>query len=149
MYETLLFIHSWVRWLALAGVVIVFLREVRASTTGQPWLPSDLTWMKGAAHLLGAQVAIGLLLYATSPYIRALLGNIKSAMQDHSSRFLLVEHGVTMVLAVAATHMGAAIARKGATDKAKHARAAVFFGVAVLLMAYAIPWSRPLFRLGQ
>ena len=37
---------------------------------------------------------------------------------------------------------------EGATDKAKHTRAAVAFGIALLLIGYAIPWTRPMFRFG-
>jgi hypothetical protein len=108
-----------------------------------------MTWMKGAAHTLTAQVAIGVLLFATSPYIRGLLHGMSTTMHDRVSRFFVVEHGVVMLLAVGATHMGAAIAQKGATARAKHKRAATFFGIAGLLVAYAIPWWRPLFRVGM
>lgn len=148
MYEPLLFIHSWFRWFAFTGVLVVFFRELRAYSAGRAWNPSDMTWMKGAAHLLSAQVALGILLYATSPYIHSLLADMSTTMHDRTSRFFVVEHGFTMLLAIGATHMGAAIARKGATDQAKHRRAAIFFGIAGLLMVYAIPWWRPLFRLG-
>jgi len=149
MYEPLLFIHSWFRWIAFAGVIVVFLRELRARSTGAPWTDSDFMWMKGAAYALSAQVAIGILLYATSPYVHGLLGDMKTAMHSHDSRFFLVEHGFVMLLAIGLTHMGAAIAKKGANDQAKHTRAAIFFGLAGLLMVYGIPWWRPLFRLGS
>jgi hypothetical protein len=149
MYAPILFIHSWFRWFAFGGVLVVFVKELRAYTTGRPWHPSDLTWMKAAAQVLSAQFAIGVLLYATSPYIHSLFSDLSATMHDRVSRFFLVEHEFTMLIAVAATHMGAAIARKGATDQARHRRAAIFFGIAGLLMVYAIPWWRPLFRLGN
>lgn len=148
MYEPILFIHSWLRWLAFAGVVAVFFRELRAASAGAPWAKTDTSWMKSAAHLLTAQAALGVLLYAMSPYIGGLLRDMQTTMHDRTSRFFVVEHGLIMLIAIGATHMGAAIAQKGATDKAKHMRAAVFFGIAGLLMVYAIPWWRPLFRLG-
>ena len=149
MYEPLLFIHSWFRWLAFAGVLVVFFKELRAASANAPWQPADLMWMKAAAHTLAAQIAIGILLYATSPYIHTLVSDLESASHDRVSRFFVFEHGVVMLVAIGVTHMGAAIARKGATDKAKHTRAAIFFGIAALLMVYAIPWWRPLFRLGN
>jgi hypothetical protein len=149
MYGSLLLLHSWLRWLVLAAVVLVFLRELRSAATGAQWQNADLTWMKGAAHLLTAQIMIGVLLYATSPYIRSLLSDMGNTMSDRTSRLFAIEHGVVMVLALAATHMGAAIAKKGATDKAKHTRAAIFYGVALLLIGYAIPWMRPMLRLGM
>jgi hypothetical protein len=51
-----------------------------------------------------------------------------------------------MLIAVALAHMGFAIARKGADDRARHKRIAIFYGIALLLMLYAIPWFRPLVR---
>ena len=149
MYEPLLFIHSWFRWLAFAGVLVVFFKELRAASTTTPWQRSDLMWMKAAAHTLAAQIVIGILLYATSPYIHGVLSDLKSASHDRVNRFFVFEHGIVMLLAIGATHMGAAIAQRGATDKSKHVRAAIFFGSAALLMVYAIPWWRPLFRLGN
>lgn len=149
MYPTLLVLHSWLRWLALGAVVIVVLRALRGAATKSPWTKSDLAWMKGAAHLLGVQVMIGVLLYAVSPYIRSLLSDMGTTMGDRATRLLAVEHGVVMILALAATHIGAARAAKATDDKSRHVRAAVFFGIALLLIGYAIPWMRPMLRMGM
>jgi hypothetical protein len=149
MYSTLLVVHSWLRWVALAAVVLVFLRAARGAMSSAPWTKSDFTWMKGAAHVVTAQVMIGVVLYAVSPYIRSLLGNMSATMGDRGSRLLAVEHAVVMIIAVALTHIGAARVAKAPDDKSKHTRAAVFFGVALLLIGYGIPWMRPMFRLGM
>ena len=148
MYPSLLFLHSWLRWLALAAVLVVFFRALRGGIAGAPWTGSDSMWIKGAAHVMTTQAVIGVLLYAVSPYIRGLLDNMTTTMQDRTTRLFAVEHGVVMLIALGVVHVGSALARKGATDKAKHARAAIFFGVAILLLGYAIPWMRPLFRFG-
>ena len=149
MYTPLLVLHSWLRWFALAAVLLVFLRALRGAGANAPWSKSDFTWMKGAAHILTAQLMVGVLLYAVSPYIRSLLSDMGTAMGDRTSRLFAVEHGVVMLLAVAATHVGAARVAKATSDKSKHARAAAFFGVALLLIGYGIPWMRPMFRFGM
>jgi uncharacterized membrane protein len=149
MHPSLLILHSWLRWLALAGVVIVVLRALRGTATSAPWSKSDTAWMKGSAHLLGVQVMIGVLLYAVSPYIRSLLSDMGNTMGDRASRLFAVEHGVVMILALVLTHVGASAAAKATTDKGKHTRAAIFFGIALLLIGYAIPWMRPMFRMGM
>jgi hypothetical protein len=148
MYASLLIVHSWLRWLALAALIIVVVRALRGVTTGAPWHASDPKWMAGAAHLLTLQLGVGALLYGVSPYIRSLLGDMGGAMADRVSRLFVVEHAAMMLLALGATHMGAAIARRAPTDAARHARAAAFFGVALLIVLYAIPWMRPLLRMG-
>jgi hypothetical protein len=106
-------------------------------------------WAKAAAHLTTAQLVIGILLYAVSPYVRDLLDNMGATMQNGVARFFAVEHAFVMVLALGAVHMGAALAKKGKTDRAKFGRAAVFFGIAIVLIGYGMPWTRPLFRLGM
>lgn len=148
MYTLLLVLHSWLRWFALAAVVIVVLRALRGVFAGATWQNADARWMSGAAHLLTLQLGIGALLYAVSPYIRSLIGDMGAAMSDRVARLFVVEHAVMMLLALGATHMGAVLAKRAPTDKAKHARAATFFGIALLLILYAIPWMRPLLRMG-
>src|SRR5688572_31197492 len=103
MHPSLLILHSWLRWFALAAVVIVVLRALRGAATSAPWAKSDTAWMKGAAHLLGIQVMIGVLLYAVSPYIRSLLRDMGNTMGDRASRLFAVEHGVVMILALVLT----------------------------------------------
>jgi hypothetical protein len=147
MYSFLLIVHSWLRWFALAAVIVVVIRAMRGAAGANAWEPEE-PWIKGAAHLLTAQAMIGIVLYAVSPYIRGLLGDMSTTMQDRTSRLLAVEHAVIMVIVVALAHMGFAIARKAKTEKARHQRTAIFFGIGLILMAYAIPWVRPLFRFG-
>ena len=148
MYTSLLFLHSWLRWLALGAVVLVLLRSFRRLATSAPWSRNDTAWANGAAHTVSAQAVLGILLYAVSPYIRGLLNNMGSVMQDKVSRLFVVEHAVIMILVVALAHIGAARARKAPLGKTAHTRAAIFFGIALLLMGYAIPWMRPFFRAG-
>jgi hypothetical protein len=147
MYLALLYMHSYLRWVALGAVIIVLVRAVLGLTQGTPWRRSDLLWAKSAAHLMTAQLVVGILLYAVSPVVRDLLDNMGATMKDKVARFFAVEHAFIMVLALGAAHMGAAIARKGTTDKAKFTRLAVSFTVVLALIGYGIPWARPLFRM--
>jgi hypothetical protein len=149
MYPSLLVLHSWLRWFAVAGVLFVFLRALRGAMTGAPWTRSDTAWIKGTAHILTIQAMLGLLLYAVSPYIRALIADMGTTMQDRTSRLFAVEHAVVMVIVVALSHIGFAVSRKATTEKGRHVRVAIFFGIALLLTGYAIPWMRPMFRLGM
>jgi hypothetical protein len=146
MYSVLLTTHSWLRWLALLGVIIVLIRAIRGATAAAPWTRSDLTWAKGAAHLLTLQVLIGIVLYIVSPYVRSLMDNMGATMKDKTSRFFAVEHAVVMIVALGLTHIGTAKAKKAQTDGGRHKSIALFFGIALLLIAYGIPWARPLFR---
>jgi len=149
MYTPLLYMHSYLRWVALGAMLYVFGRALLGLAQGGTWRGTDTMWAKAAAHLTTAQLVIGILLYAVSPYVRDLLDNMGATMQNGVARFFAVEHAFVMVLALGAVHMGAALAKKGKTDRAKFGRAAVFFGIAIVLIGYGMPWTRPLFRLGM
>ncbi len=146
MHPPLLYLHSYLRWFVLAAVVVVLVRGLLGLLRGTPWRSGDLIWAKGAAHLLTAQLVVGVLLYAVSPFIRDLLDNMGATMQDRASRFFAVEHAFIMVLALGAAHAGTAIARKGKTDRARFTRLTVAFSIALALIAYGTPWARPFFR---
>lgn len=148
MALVLLIVHSWFRWFAVAGVLVAFVNALRSAAIEAPWQRVDVILSKSAAHLMNVQVVLGVAVYATSPMIRGLLGNMQNTMRDPDARFFAVEHAGVMLLAVGAVHMGAALAKKADTDQGKHTRIAVFFAVALVLMAYGIPWTRPLLRMG-
>jgi hypothetical protein len=149
MYPALLFLHSYLRWVALGAIVFVFVRALLGLAQRGSWRGTDSMWAKTAAHLTTVQLVVGILLYAVSPYVRDLLDDMGATMQNQIARFFAVEHAFVMVLVLGFVHMGAAFARKAPTDRSKFLRVAIFFGVAIALIGYGIPWSRPLFRLGM
>jgi hypothetical protein len=67
-------------------------------------------------------------------------------MANASVRFFAVEHIVLMIIALGVAHMGRSLIRKGKTAPEKHRRTLIWFGLAILLVLVAIPWSRPLLR---
>jgi hypothetical protein len=146
MYPTLLFLHSWVRWAVIVVVLVVWARALRGVNSRAPWTLSDRRWTMTAANLLGVQFVLGVILYAVSPYTRALLDNMSETMRNRTDRFFAVEHAVVMLLAVVAAHMGNAMVRKAQSDSVRHVRTVIVYGIVILLLAYGIPWFRPLFR---
>jgi len=65
-------------------------------------------------------------------------------MSVRDLRFFGVEHVFYMVLAVVFAHLGSILSRKAPESKAKFQRAAIFFGLSLLLMLLGIPWTRSL-----
>jgi hypothetical protein len=149
MYLTLLFFHSWLRWLALiAGVGATF----TALGKGDARLKSAERW--GLIFLIAVdiQLLLGLLLYGVfSPYTAAAMRDFGAAMRDPVLRFWAVEHLTMMLSAVILVHVGRVLARKTADADKKRKRLLICFGLAVLLMLLGMPWpgmavARPLFR---
>ena len=96
--------------------------------------------------------AIGLLLYVwLSPITQAAFADFGGAMRNAGLRFWAVEHVAGMVIAIALVHVGRAKIRKATTDRRRHSLAAIFYGIALIIMLASIPWpgmpaGRPLFR---
>jgi hypothetical protein len=61
-------------------------------------------------------------------------------MRDGSLRFFLVEHAFGMLAAITLAHLGRVRIRKSTDDRRRQRAAAIFFGLALLLVALSIPW---------
>jgi len=56
-----------------------------------------------------------------------------------------VEHILLMVIALAFVHIGKAKSQKAKTSFKKHRAAAIWYGLAFILVLAGIPWDRALF----
>lgn len=127
MYEALLFLHSWLRWLVLLFGLWALLRP-------EP--------RPGAffAHALTLQVVLGLLLAFVSPLFQGALAALGEAMRAGGEpRYFVAEHWVGGLLALGLAHAGLARAGKGGSPR-------LLFALSLLVLLLSIPWFRPLFR---
>ena len=85
------------------------------------------------------QLLIGLVLYFNNGWF-ARLKDMSHSMKDPYIRFFTVEHLTLMLVAWVLVHIGKASVKKATTDAAKHKRAMLFFGFAIILILAAIPW---------
>ena len=151
MYEIVLNIHSWLRWLVIGTALWTILRSAMA--TGRPWTPADTRSLRIFTIVLDVQMLLGLLLYfALSPFTRDAMADMGGAMRNAGLRFWAVEHVFGMVIAIALAHVGVVKVRKAGTDARRHRLALIFVGLALLAIFLAIPWpgtpaGRPLFRI--
>jgi hypothetical protein len=153
MYAALVILHSWLRWLVLIAGLLAVGRAIAGRTNRREWLPADEAAGRWLVISLDIQVLVGLLLYLfLSPYTMSAWGNMAEAMANPLVRFMAVEHLVGMIIGTALAHIGRARIRKIADGGRRHLQAAIFFGLALLVILASIPWpftaaGRPLFRL--
>lgn len=146
MYPTFLAIHNIFRWLALILLALAFLRALAGWLQKSAWTASDRKLGTFSGIAMDVQLLVGLLLYfAFSPITTMAFSNMAGAMSSSDLRFFVVEHLLLMVLAVVFTHLGSILPRKASQDLQKHKRAALWFGLALLMVLAGIPWFRPLF----
>jgi hypothetical protein len=151
MYSTLLGLHSWLRWVVVIVGVIAVVRALAGRRDGR-WTAADDSIGRWFVMALDVQLLIGLILYvAVSPITQAAFANFGNAMRTPALRFWAVEHLVGMIIAIALAHVGRVKIRKAASDARRHSLAALFFGLALIVLLASIPWpgmaaARPLFR---
>lgn len=147
MYDILLTIHSYLRWIILALSVLVILRAAMGLINKSEF--GNLDSKAGLFFMMSCdiQLLVGLLLYAwASPITTAAFADFGAAMKNPETRYWAVEHIFAMVLAWILVHIGKARSKNG-TDAKKHKSALIFYGLAILIVVATIPWaSRPLLR---
>jgi hypothetical protein len=151
LYSLSLFLHSWLRWVIIILGIIAVIRAL-GGRAGRPWSQTDTNIGKWFSITLDVQFVIGLLLYAwLSPITQAAFADFGGAMRNSVLRFWAVEHLVGMVIALAVAHVGRAKIRKAASDRRRHTLAALYYGIALIILVASIPWPgrpavRPLIR---
>ena len=141
MYDVLMIAHSWIRWAVLLLGIYAFARSASGRFTQRPWTPVDDAAGRWFVISVDVQVLIGLLLYFFfSSFTMAAWRKMAEAMADDVIRFWAVEHAVGMLAATAFVHVGRVRIRKAADSRRKHFVAAIFFGLALVLMLISIPW---------
>jgi hypothetical protein len=152
MYTAILIVHSLLRWVVLLTGVLAVMRSLPGWGGGRSWTSREDAAGRWFIIALDVQLLLGLLLYfALSPFTRQGLADFATAMRTPALRFWVMDHAFGMFVAVAIAHVGRVLIRKTGDAGAKHKRAVIFFGLALLLILAVIPWpgmpaGRPLFR---
>jgi hypothetical protein len=152
MFTAVLVVHSYLRWLVLAFAAMAVLRGVAGWHGKGLFTPADDRAGRFFTVLLDVQLLLGLMLYfVLSPVTRAAMTNFGEVMGNSVLRFWAVEHIFGMLVAVALAHIGRAKTRRLNDSTSRHKAAAIYFGLALLIILATIPWpfmpaARPLFR---
>ena len=152
MYNILLSLHSFLRWVIMLLLLINIIRHIAA--VNKPFTSLDKKlglWLMIAAHIT--------LLIGLYQWFGGGLGfqNIKNngvhaVMQNGMYRFFAVEHAVGMIIAIIIITVARGVYRKTITDNKKHQRCLTLYVLALLIILAFIPWpgmeniGRPLLR---
>jgi hypothetical protein len=145
MYEIVLAIHNIFRWVALILAIVATVFAFIGWLGKREWSERDRKFGTFLTIALDMQLLLGLILYFfLSPLTKTAFQDFGAAMGVADLRFFGLEHAVYMVVAVVFAHLGSALSKKATTSQAKFMRAAIFYGLALLLILVGIPWGRPL-----
>ena len=145
MYTGLLHTHNMFRWLVLIALVLAVLFALAGWFGKREWNKKDNLTGLLLTIFMDIQLLVGLILYAfVSPVTKAAFNDFGAAMKNADLRFYAVEHILIMLVAVVLVHIGRAKSKKDVANWKKHRSAAIFYGIALLLVLAGIPWERAL-----
>lgn len=141
MYSTLIFIHSWNRWLVLLTFAIALISLSRGRIQSFPQITKiEKIGLKSFLGLLDLQFLLGLGLLWITPLIAG--GHIHPWIYHHAGG---------MLIGVACAHASNSIGKKKPTVEQQRKVYLVGNIIAFIVMFGSIPWpfmsfARPLFR---
>jgi hypothetical protein len=142
MFSIVKHAHAGLRWLMLAGVVIVLIQAAVAMRTGAPYSTRHSRLSLFTVIVTDLQLVLGLALYTVlSPLTtQGIFPHFAAAMKDRVLRFWAVEHLVTMMLAIIALHVVRVVVKKADDGALKHKRTFYGFALVLLLLWAGMPW---------
>jgi hypothetical protein len=149
MYLTVLTLHSWNRWIALALAVAATINAFRHTPHVIDGRPRGSKWDTFFMAAIDLQVLLGLLLYfGLSPFSTEAMNNPSGAMKSASLRFWAFEHEILAFGSMIAVRLGRIFATRGsATLESRQRRRLICFAAALVTMLVAAfaerrPWLR-------
>ena len=137
LYSLTLLFHSTVRYFVLLAMLATIFRSTIALLKGRPFVQLDeklSVWLLIMAH---TQLILGLVLYGISP---AVIFSAAS-MKDPGTRYWLVEHITTMIIAIVLITLSRITTKKLTDDAKRHRRVLIYNVLAGLLIIMAIQMS--------
>jgi hypothetical protein len=152
MYQGLLHLHNFGRWVVIVLLVVAIFKSLAGMTGNKNFSSGDKKtglFLMIAAHIM---LLVGLYQWFVGPWgLQNIQTNgMKAVMQNSALRFWAVEHITGMVIAIILITIGRGSAKKNISDKAKHSRSFWFYVIALVIIVATVPWpfrevARPLF----
>lgn len=143
MYDFLLIIHSWLRWIVLILALVVIVKSIAGWMGDKSYSKGDNGMAAGFVGTMHLQLLIGLILYVfLSPITQAAFQDFGAAMKNSGIRYWAVEHIFVMIIAIALAQVGRTLSKKAKNDTQRFKRQAIFFTTALVLMLSRIPFDQ-------
>ncbi len=152
MYNTVLIIHSLLRWLVLLALFTGIFCAWRGYSQSRAFTNVDNAIRHWTATIAHIQLIFGIVLFSRSPVALYFWSNFSTSFGNMDLVFFGFIHTALMLLAIVLLTIGSAAARRKARDSEKFRTMLIFFSIALLVILIAIPWpfsplaTRPWFR---
>ena len=142
MYTTVKFIHSYWAYLVLLMLVIATFNALIKFFGKKEFQPMDFRISLFTLIVTHLQLLIGIVLFFAAGYI-SLIGDLGMGgiMKDDILRSNIIEHPLTMIIAVVLITVGYSKHKKKLTSTPKFKMLAIFYTLALILVLAKIPWK--------
>jgi uncharacterized protein YacL len=130
-------IHSYWSYLVLIILILAVVNAIIGLSTKKEFGNKDLRLGLFTLIFSHIQLLIGLLLYFGNGYVSNISGD---TMGNSDLRFIIIEHPLTMILAIVLITVGWSKHKKKTESSAKFKTFTIFYGIALLLVLSRIPW---------
>ncbi len=143
MYEIIFTIHSYVAYVVLAILLLVFINAIRGWFGNKMFTPEkDYRISLFGLILAHIQLLIGLILYFVSAKGLNTVQELGMGGMDSASRLLAIEHPFVNILAVILITVGWSRHKKFLEAKKKFKSIAIFYGLGLLFILSRLPWGQ-------
>ncbi len=152
MYDSLLSIHSLLRWLVVLSLLLSIAIALRGYFQNRAFSAIDNKIRHWTATIGHIQLIVGILLYLKSPIAQYLFVDFYEAIKNWQVLFFSVLHATLMMVAIVVLTLGSAFAKRKSTDRLKYKTMLIWYTIAFLIIFLSIPWpfsplaERPLIR---
>ena len=142
MYNGLLHLHNFMRWVILLLLVIAIIKAFVGMTANRPFTKGDK--QVGLFLMISANLTflIGLYQWLAGRYgiLTTSLPPGTELMKDSFYRFYWIEHPLGMIIAIALISIGRGQSKKNILDIVKHKRSFWFYLIALIVIIATVPW---------
>ncbi|WP_179010127.1 hypothetical protein [Winogradskyella forsetii] len=143
MMEIVQFIHSKWAYLVLLVLILATFNALIKFFGDKEFDAKDFRISLFALITMHIQLLIGIVLFFMKDYFSTIeqVGGMGEVMKNSALRNLIIEHPLTMIVAVALVTIGYSKHKKKLTSKPKFKLLAIFYTLALILVLAKIPWN--------
>lgn len=142
MYDTFKILHSYWAYLVLLILVLATFNALIKYFGNKEFHAKDFRISLFTLIVSHIQLILGFVFYFISDYF-SLISDVGmgDVMKNATLRSNIIEHPLTMIIAIALITIGYSKHKKKLTSKSKFKMLAIFYTIALILILAKIPWN--------
>lgn len=142
MYETVKILHSYWAYLVLLMIIVASFNALIKFFGNKEFHAVDFRISLFTLIVTHIQLLIGIVLFFVSDYLSVISETgMGEVMKNKLLRSNIIEHPLTMIIAVVLITIGYSKHKKKLTSKPKFKMLAIFYTLALILILAKIPWN--------